>query len=129
MDPRTTIVASLLKEAVLRWVDSFSQDKLQGIRFLAANPLLLNTVTTTSTDTRVRTSQGQLANELAALLRATAPRKRRPAADGAALHAAVQAATAIDLTDGAIIAAAHRAAIALVDSINSADPIARGPVS
>ena len=30
----------LVRDAVLRWVDSFSEEKLQGLRFLAANPLL-----------------------------------------------------------------------------------------
>ena len=38
--------------AVLRWVDSFTAEKLQGIRFLAANPLLLAGPT--------RTNAGQL---------------------------------------------------------------------
>src|SRR5215467_9766289 len=30
----------LAREAVLRWIDSFSIDKLRGIRFMNANPLL-----------------------------------------------------------------------------------------
>src|SRR3954454_6889801 len=30
----------LVKAAVLRWVETFSADKLRGIRFLSANPIL-----------------------------------------------------------------------------------------
>lgn len=35
---------SLPREAVLRWIDTFSNDKLRGIRFMNANPLLVRAI-------------------------------------------------------------------------------------
>jgi AcrR family transcriptional regulator len=34
----------LIRNAVLRWIDSFSIDKLRGIRFMNANPLLFRSI-------------------------------------------------------------------------------------
>ncbi len=38
----------LLREVLLRWIDAFSLEKLRGIRFMNANPLLVRTISTDS---------------------------------------------------------------------------------
>jgi AcrR family transcriptional regulator len=107
--------AATIEAAVLRWVDSFTAEKLRGIRFLAANPLLLRTITGTNQRPRVGTGLMELGNELAERL--TNPTDEsilllRMAV--LSINAAVQAAVGADLPDAAIVSAARRAATTLV---------------
>ncbi|WP_423919178.1 TetR/AcrR family transcriptional regulator [Frigoribacterium sp. 2-23] len=110
----------LLEEAVLRWVDSFSSEKLAAIRFMTANPLVLRGLAD-STGDRVGAPLNDLVDELAGLL----PER----ADGdvvllrmaiLSINAAVQAAAQTDAADAEIVAAARRAARALIAEIGAA---------
>ena len=105
----------LLGAAVLRWVDSFTQEKLQGIRFLAANPLLLESLTQSPQEPRVGAALAQLADELTALTPVRTPEAAvllRMAL--LSINAAVQAAATADVPDSAVIAAAGQAARAIL---------------
>lgn len=100
----------LLADAVLRWVDSFTAEKLQGIRFLTANPLLMSGLTA-GEEPRVGAGLSQLADDLSELLPERTPETvvlLRMAL--LSINAAVQAAALTDLPDDAVIAAARRAA-------------------
>jgi len=110
----------LLVDAVLRWVDSFTAEKLQGIRFLAANPRLLAGVTGDGAEPRVGAGLAQLAEDLGHLL----PRRSddtiillRMAL--LSINAAVQAAASTGAPDDAVIAAARRAARVLTADLIS----------
>ncbi|OIH94217.1 MULTISPECIES: TetR/AcrR family transcriptional regulator [unclassified Curtobacterium] len=110
----------LLEQTVLRWVDTFTTEKLAGIRFTTANPLVVRGLADASGD-RVGAPLQELADELVALL-----------PDGGeeqvvlvrmailSINAAVQAAAQADVSDAAVVAAAHRAARALVGEIGGA---------
>lgn len=101
----------LLADAVSRWVDSFTAEKLQGIRFLAANPLLLAGLTRDGEEPRVGAGLSQLADDLSDLLperSAETVVMLRMAL--LSINAAVQAAATTDAPDDAVIAAAQRAA-------------------
>jgi AcrR family transcriptional regulator len=116
--PRTP---DLLHCAVRRWVESFSPQKLQGIRFLAANPLILNSRKGQAGSNRIGTGLSQLAHELADLLPERSPANvalLRMAL--LSINAAVQAAANTDLPDDAIVAAAQRAAAALISTVAGA---------
>ncbi|SEQ40512.1 TetR/AcrR family transcriptional regulator [Microlunatus flavus] len=105
----------LLGAAVLRWVDTFTEDKLQGIRFLAANPLLLASLTPTDEAPRVGAALTRLADELGTLQPARTPESvvlLRMAL--LSINAAVQAGAGAGVPDGAVVAAARQAARALV---------------
>ncbi|MDN4598864.1 TetR/AcrR family transcriptional regulator [Leifsonia virtsii] len=109
----------LLADAVLRWVDSFTAEKLQGIRFLAANPLLMAGLTA-GDEPRVGTGLSRLAEDLSELLPERTPETvalLRMAL--LSINAAVQAAASTDLPDDAVIAAARRAARAVTGDILS----------
>ncbi|WP_158864507.1 TetR/AcrR family transcriptional regulator [Leifsonia sp. AG29] len=100
----------LLADAVARWVDSFTEEKLQGIRFLAANPRLLTGLAGPE-ETRVGAGLSQIAEFLSELLptrTAEAVVMLRMAL--LSINVAVQAAASTDAPDDAIIAAARRAA-------------------
>ncbi len=103
--------SDLLREAVLRWVDSFTAEKLQGIRFLAANPLLMAGLAGGDEKPRVGAGLSQLAEDLSELL----PERTEEAVvllrmALLSINAAVQAAASTDAPDEAVIAAARRAA-------------------
>ncbi|MGW4943343.1 TetR/AcrR family transcriptional regulator [Actinoplanes sp. NPDC004185] len=107
----------LVKAAVLRWVDSFSADKLHGLRFLSANPLLVRSLAAQG-DNRIGSALAALIDTLAAVL------PHRTAVDALQLrmallsiNAAVEASTQGDFTDEQILAAAHRSATVLVDAL------------
>lgn len=109
----------LLEDAVLRWVDSFTAEKLQGIRFLAANPLLMAGLTG-GDEPRVGAGLSQLAEDLSGLLPQRTPEavaQLRMAL--LSINAAVQAAASTDLPDDAVIAAARRAARVLTRDLLS----------
>jgi len=104
----------LLETAVLRWVESFSADKLQGIRFMAANPLIARAMSSAEGG-RVGANLTALADELVALLPSPGP------TDGLlvrmsilSINAAVEAAAGTDTDDGDIITTAAAAARALL---------------
>jgi AcrR family transcriptional regulator len=104
----------LLRATVLRWVDSFSADKLRGIRFVLANPLLGR-----ADGDRISTGLNRLVDTLVPLL---------PSPTGAdivllrmavlSINAAVEAAAGTDVGDDEIVAAAHRAAQALLGQLS-----------
>ena len=103
----------LVRTTVLRWVDTFSTDKLAGIRFLAANPLVLRPDDAEAD--AIGTGLNRLADRLVALL---------PAPSGAdvvllrmallSINAAVEAAAGSGVADEEVVLAAHRAAEALL---------------
>jgi AcrR family transcriptional regulator len=64
--------ADLVRTAVLRWVESFSADKLHGIRFLSANPLLLRAFATKGGE-QIGSALTQLADTLAGQLSGAGP--------------------------------------------------------
>lgn len=102
---------SVLVDAVSRWVDSFTADKLQGIRFLSANPLLLKGLARNGEGPRVGVGLSQLAENLSRLLPDPSPEAvvmLRMAL--LSINAAVSASVNTDVPDAAIIAAARRAA-------------------
>lgn len=110
----------LLAAAVSRWVDSFTGEKLQGIRFLAANPLLVAGLTRDGGAPRVGAGLSQLADELSALLPGRTPEAvvlLRMAL--LSINAGVQAAAGTTTDDAAIVAAARRAARVLVGELVS----------
>jgi AcrR family transcriptional regulator len=108
----------LLAAAVSRWIDSFTEEKLQGIRFLAANPLLRAGLTRTGDVPRVGAALSELADELSGLLPDRTAEARvvlRMAL--LSINAAVQAAAGTSADDAAIVAAARRAARIMTDSL------------
>jgi len=114
-----TRTPDLLETAVLRWVGSFSADKLRGIRFMAANPLVIAGIADSAGD-RIGAPLTAFADELTTLL---------PVRDQEStlllrmsilsINAAVQAAARTDVDDATIIAAAQRAGRALIREIGS----------
>ncbi|MFF2773214.1 hypothetical protein ACFVUP_39575, partial [Streptomyces bacillaris] len=110
----------LLADAVLRWVDSFTAEKLQGIRFLAANPLLLAGLTGGDEESRVGAGLSQLAEDLSGLLpQRTAETVVILRMALLSINAAVQAAASTNTPDDAVIAAARRAARVLTSELLS----------
>ncbi|MEU4242535.1 helix-turn-helix domain-containing protein [Actinoplanes sp. NPDC026619] len=108
--------AELVRAAVMRWVESFSVEKLHGIRFMSANPLLVRAPD--SGGERIGSALAALVDTLAELL------PRRTPADVLQLrmallsiNAAVDASAHGDYTDDEILAAAHRHATVLVDAL------------
>jgi AcrR family transcriptional regulator len=111
--------AQLARAAVLRWVDSSSADKLRGIRFLSANPLLVRTLAGGPGD-RIGSALGALVDAVAELL------PRRTPADVLQLrmallsiNAAVDAAARGDFADEDVIAAARSHAAVVLDALLS----------
>lgn len=104
---------ALLEAAVQRWVGSFTVEKLQGIRFLAANPLVLRDQP--AGGDRVGVELGAVADALAELLPDPSDENKLLLRMGLlAINASVQAASRTDVDDAVIVAAAARSATALV---------------
>jgi AcrR family transcriptional regulator len=109
----------LLEETVLRWVDTFSSEKLAAIRFMTANPLVVRGLADSRGD-RVGAPLTEVVEELAA---------RLPGDDAEgtvlvrmailSINAAVQAAAQTAVADADVIAAARRAARALVREVGA----------
>ncbi len=115
--PRTP---DLPKAAVLRWVDSFSYDKLRGIRFLAANPLLASTISEQSDD-RIGSALAAIVEPLSSCLpdaSAVSVLQLRMAL--LSINAAVEAAARGAFTDAEILAAARQSATVIMDSLRDA---------
>ena len=64
---------TLIVEAVSRWVDSFTEEKLNGIRFISAKPLLISGLTGRDEQPRVGAGLSLLADELGRLLPRRSP--------------------------------------------------------
>lgn len=107
----------LLEQTVMRWVDTFTGEKLAAIRFMTANPLAVRGLADSS-GAGIEVPLNDIVGELAQLL----PR------DGEqevvllrmailSINAAVQAAGHAGVADAEIVAAARRAARALVREI------------
>ncbi|MFG1608703.1 TetR/AcrR family transcriptional regulator [Actinoplanes sp. NPDC049265] len=112
--PRT---AELVRTAVLRWVESFSADKLHGIRFLSANPLLLRTFAAQGGE-QIGSALNTLAGTLVGLLPdATAVDALQLRMALLSINAAIEAAAAGDFTDEQILAAARNHADVLVSAL------------
>ncbi|GAA4401112.1 TetR/AcrR family transcriptional regulator [Tsukamurella soli] len=102
----------LLEEAVLRWVESFSPEKLRGIRFLAANPLI---TTKLYGGEEIGAGLSRFADELANLL----PEKSERGTlllrmSILSINAAVYAAAGTDISDAGIVDAALAGARVLI---------------
>ncbi len=112
--PRTP---HLVRDTVMRWVDSFSEEKMQGIRFLTTNPLLAQSLDRGAGD-RIGEALSQLAQALSELLPDQSPvfglRLRMALLS---INAAVVASTNGNYTDAEILAAARASAIAAVDAL------------
>ena len=109
--PRTP---ALLEEAVLRWVDSFSEEKLQGLRFLRANPFISRAINETD-GSRIGDPLGRLSDLLTSLLPSPTPTNVvlvRMAV--LSINAAVEAGAGSGVSDAEIVAAAHASAVALI---------------
>ncbi|MFI1988830.1 TetR/AcrR family transcriptional regulator [Actinoplanes sp. NPDC020271] len=113
--PRTP---ELLATAVLRWVDSFTAEKLQGLRFMSANPLLARTLTGGPGGNRVGAGLNDFVDELTTLLPDPSPQNvllLRMAV--LSINAAVQAAAPTGTGDEVVVAVARRAARAALGEI------------
>jgi len=120
----------LLEAAVLRWVDSCTAEKLQGIRFMTANPLVARTLTGRPGGDRIVAGLTHFADELAALLPDPSPQNvmlLRMAV--LSINAAVSAAPPTGIGDDDVIAAARRAARAVLAEIRGGGPIEPPPRS
>jgi AcrR family transcriptional regulator len=107
----------LIESAVMRWVGSFSVDKLRGIRFLGANPLIARTVED-SAGAEIGTGLTRFADELARLLPSPTPEKEVLLRMSIlSINAAVQAAVGTDIDDERVVSAAHMAAGALIHAV------------
>jgi hypothetical protein len=107
---------------VLRWVDTFSADKLRGIRFLAANPRLGGAVSG-GTDGGIAAGLTRLADRLAQHLPAPDAEHRLVLRMALlSINAAVFAAAEAGFSDDEIVRSAHRAARALAREATSPGP-------
>jgi AcrR family transcriptional regulator len=114
---RQPMSPELVRTVVLRWVESFSADKLRGIRFLAANPLIMRSYEET-TDNRIGSALSSLVDALAELLPNPSPAnvlQLRMAL--LSINAAVDAANGTPLSDEDIVAAARAHASSVIDGI------------
>ena len=107
---------------MLRWVDSFSADKLHGIRFLSANPLLVRTLDTGGAN-RIGSALTALVDALVGVL----PRPTPVAALQLrmallSINAAVAASAHGEFTEEEILAAAHRSAATLAEAVIAQQP-------
>jgi AcrR family transcriptional regulator len=110
----------LIRQAVTRWVDSFNEEKLQGIRFLAANPRLLRGLSQDGAEPRVGVGLSELADVLTSMLpRRTAETAVLLRMGLLSINAAVQAAATTMTDDAAIVAAARRMARIVIDDLLS----------
>src|SRR3954451_7539445 len=116
--PEQAGTPELLAGAAVRWVGSVTAEKLQGIRFVNANPLIARTLTSKPGGDRIGTSLNQRAAELTTLLPDASPQNvmlLRMAV--LSINAAVQSPPATGIGDEAVVAAAQRAARALLGEI------------
>lgn len=102
---------------MLRWVDSFSADKLRGIRFMAANPLMARSLNALDGN-RIGTGLNQIVDALTALLASPTPTEVLLLRMSIlSINSAVEAAADTDIHDADILSAAHNAATALLERL------------
>lgn len=107
----------LPRAAVLRWIESFSSEKLAGIRFLAANPLLMRSMETEGGD-RIGSALIALSDRLAeSLARRTPTEVLQLRMALLSINAALFAAAGSAFSDEEILEAARRSAEALMESL------------
>jgi AcrR family transcriptional regulator len=115
----------LLERAVLRWVDSFSVDKLRGIRFVTANPAVMRSTSVSASGD----PGGRIRDGLAAVVELVAgPDVARDPARlllvrmaFLSINAAVAASAGAGLRDEDVVAAAREAALALLERLRATD--------
>jgi AcrR family transcriptional regulator len=108
---------ALVEAAVMRWVDSFTGDKLRGIRFMSANPLLGRSDVVPAGD-RIGTTLIAIVDALAPLLpHRTAPAELQLRMALLSINAAIDAASGTAFTDEQVIAAARQHAAAVVAAL------------
>lgn len=107
----------LPRAAVLRWIESFSSEKLAGIRFLAANPLLMRSMETGGGD-RIGSALIALSDRLAeSLARRTPTEVLQLRMALLSINAALFAAADSAFSDEEILEAARCSAEALMESL------------
>lgn len=103
--------------AVLRWIDTFSSDKLAGIRFLAANPLLMRSLGP-HPEQRIGSALTAIVDALTASLPSPPPAEVLQLRMAVlSINAAVFAAADSPFDDEEILIAARRSAAAVLDSL------------
>jgi AcrR family transcriptional regulator len=105
---------ALIRETVLRWVDAYSEEKLQGIRFLRANPFIGRALTEAA-GKKIGDPLNRLNDVLVGLLPDPAPTDAvlvRMAI--LSINAAVDASAGMNTPDRDTIAAARTAAGSLI---------------
>jgi len=108
----------LVDEAVMRWVESFSSEKLNGIRFMAANPHLGRNESSEAGGDRIGTGLGRFADGLTRLLPDPSPENGLMLRMALlSINAAVHAASRSGYADDVIVGAATRAARALLQQV------------
>ena len=108
----------LLEVAVMRWIETFSAEKLQGIRFLAANPRLGRSPAAEAGGERIGSGLAAVADELTTLLPDPSPEDAvlvRMAL--LSINAAVQASTGSGCSDEQVVGAAVRAGRAILAEV------------
>jgi AcrR family transcriptional regulator len=109
----------LLERSVLRWVESFTADKLRGIRFVAANPLLSGRIAGAEGE-RIGAGLHGFAERLVGLLPSpTASDALRIRMALLSINFAVEAAADTDASDDDIVRTASAAARAIVRDLTS----------
>ncbi len=115
----------LLDRTVLRWVDSMSVDKLRGIRFVNANPVLIRTLASNS-GRDIRDSLSAVVDLLAGVssdpVRTLLIRMAL-----LSINAAVSAAAGTTMSDDEIIASARRASLAILGALSTEGDSAARP--
>ncbi len=108
---------ALVEAAVLRWVDSFTGDKLRGIRFISANPLLGRSDIAPA-GSRIGMTLIAIVDALAPLLpHRTAPAELQLRMALLSINAAIDAASGTDFTDEQVIAAAREHAATVLAAL------------
>ncbi|MFC4244520.1 TetR/AcrR family transcriptional regulator [Gryllotalpicola reticulitermitis] len=104
----------LVREAVTTWIDSFSIEKLRGIRFMNANPVLVRTFAADA-GADVGEALGAMAQVLLPV--GMSPQRRILARMAfLSIRTAVEAADDMTVDDADIIAAARASALALINA-------------
>lgn len=111
--------ADLLERAVLRWVESFSAEKLRGIRFVNANPRLSREIASPEAE-RIGSGLAAFADRLVGLIDDPSPTDALLVRMALlSINFAVEAAADSGTSDEEIVATAGIAARALVRAIST----------
>ena len=105
----------LLERAVMRWIESTSEDKLHGIRFVNANPAILRSLGK-NPGRGIRDALGAVA-KLVAGPHANSTRQLLVRMAFLSINSAVMAARGTKRTDKEIVAAAKELALSIIDRL------------